>query len=218
MNFKIREWNELLTRVLCDTPAKNPKLVYLHGHSLANVEPVYKVGAKLAKKYRHALIGVLDIERKDFPKAPAGLTWFHNYHNELIKRGVAKERIIGLTAHNCPVPLSTDMESYAIVKILRKMNLRNPEIIIVSCPFHQMRSIISDVSALIKTGCNARIFSVTSEALPWHEKCLGSQSVSANISRAEQLEYELGKIARYQAKGDHVPVKDVIEYLNRRGE
>jgi len=139
-----------------------------------------------------------------------------NWENRLIKMGITKESIVKIEP-DYNVYFSTLGESRGLVKYCKKNGIK--KVSVTSAPFHQTRTLISGVSALIDyDATDIKLYSIPGKSLPWTEDVVHSQGSTKGSVREILINEELPRIIEYQIGGD-VPLRplgEIIEYLNQR--
>jgi len=100
------------------------------------------------------------------------------------------------------------------VQNAKKLEYEN--VVIVSAAFHQVRALLSDVSAVLKTASKLRIFSAVARTDSWTERRRNLQNTPPASWLEELNSTEWEKLKRYYEKGDHCSFAEVLEYLNLR--
>ena len=108
------------------------------------------------------------------------------------------------------VNTNTYTESKALARAAALAGWRN--IIIIAPPFHLPRAFITSVSVLESP---VRVYACPGQVLGWNTSSIHSQGVETG-TWMNFAEGEIGKIRKYQKKGDLLPFPKVVEYLNDR--
>lgn len=233
---------EITHRVLSDNLPDKINFVYIHSTTRDNQKSSLDAGAKL---YREGFVNKIGITWADasvyeewiseFEKAMpnlarifkeknwpaedgsiAGYLGHINWSEELVNLGVDRSDIV-LIRPSFKHYFSTAGESVGLVKYCKKNGIKSLSVIGGS-PLHQVRSIISGISALIYADAtNINLYSSPGRLLDWNEEVVHSQG-EIKGSRVELLGGELRRISKYQTEGDFLlrPIGEILEYLNQR--
>lgn len=89
------------------------------------------------------------------------------------------------------------------------------DVLLISTPFHQMRSFLSAVAATKKSQSDLRIWNCVGLPVNWMKPAAHSQGMLQGI-RWEFIHTELERIKKYSANGDIATIDEGLEYLNQR--
>lgn len=89
------------------------------------------------------------------------------------------------------------------------------EVLLIATPWHQLRSFLSAVAAVKKSGYPLRVWNCPGTPLPWNEQTVHSQGKQAG-SRVDFIHAELAKIHSYSAKGDIATIDEGLKYIHWR--
>ena len=204
---------EIITRILCDCiPLTLIDAVCFFGQTTENDEPMIMSAANIQVDGLARLVAVTGFggEKNGIFEVRSS----KSFANEIMKFGVAPENIVSFPLSK-KFPPCTDAEAIGVVEFAKTQGWRS--IAVTVTPLHQVRAFISTVSAAIKYYPELKVYSMPSEALPWTEEVIHSQS-APRAKRSEQFGGELAKLAKYSGKGDHVSPDEILAYLNRRDQ
>lgn len=235
------EWFEAVNRILCDNFPEKVDLAFLHAETEDNEESVLRAGAKfylngfapkigitwldrsiidkVCEKYEKAnpelAKRVRDNLKSDEKGAITGYLGFKHWEKALINLGVKKEDIL-LIEFDYKFYPCTDAEAQGLVDFCKEERIKN--VSVTSPPFHQVRSYISGISALIqKDATDIKFYSRPGEPINWNQEAVHSQGIAKGIRRV-LLKGELERILKYHEAGNPplVSLGQVIDYLNKR--
>lgn len=201
------EFDELITRVLCDSiPKGKVDVAYLFAETSDNEASVLKAGYFLYKfgPARRLAISLL--------KRGYGYPGFENWRRKILKMGVASKDLFGVPEAR-DFPPSTSAEALGFVRFAKMKKWKTAYI--VAPPLHQLRAFITTVSSVIKEKSNLKVYSFPGTAQNWLEHVVHSQGILRG-SRHALIRNELQKIERYRKKGDLISAREVLDYLNKR--
>src|SRR5258708_1286070 len=200
------EFDELVTRVLCDTaaPARLADAAYLFGETADNESSglaAALLAGKLGRAKRIALCG---------EKGSHGYPGFDNWKKKLVQLGITAASIVGIPISHA-FPPSTHAEAWGLAQHAKKNKWKN--IYVVAPPMHQLRAFVTTVTAFTREGAPTRIFNFVGLPQRWEEHIIHSQGIQEG-TRSELLGEELKKIEKYYRKGDLISGEEVLKYLN----
>lgn len=111
------------------------------------------------------------------------------------------------------LPPCTDAEAIGLVDFAKEQGWKS--VYLVAPPMHQFRAFYSLASAIIKAGSDLVVWNWVTRIREWNERIIHSQSAPED-KRLNLLAGELEKIERYFRKGDHVPAREVLDYIRAR--
>lgn len=204
---------ELVTRVLCDAwPRRGVDALYLFGQSSDNYPMILDHAARL---YNGGFVGVIASNAQEAGIAPSGLPYpgFKEVAGELMGHGFRESAIVPLQMMKFNP--STDAEAVGFVHRANRDGWR--DILCVAPPLHELRAFVSTVSAALKEGFGyLNIWSISTYPVSWQEPVYHSQTSGGRAPRWTFFASELDKMVRYCKKGDHVPAKEILAYMNLR--
>lgn len=238
----ISEWFEIVNRILCDNLPESVDLVYLHAETRDNESSSFQAGAKLysegftpklgvtwadasvfeemIRKYKEKDSSFEGIMREKLkPKedgSMVGYLGFEHWRRNLIDLGIKEEDILLIEPSFDYPHLTTDDEAGGLINYCKQQGVER--VCIISPPFHQVRSYVSDVSALLRERADdLNLYSRPGEPLDWNEKVVHSQGAENEI-RKDILEKEIERIYRYQKSGNPPlsSLREILDYLDRR--
>ena len=190
---KITEAEKLLqlaTMVLTD-PIHSAPAAYLFGETSDNKHSVFERGVELL---RDKVVSQLLLHDAQGEKNK-GYEGIEVWEKCLRDRGVRASQITGVPCLELGHTLS---ESLVLVKYATEQNLE--KLIIVAAPFHQLRSLISVVTAIrLLRNTTLRVYNQAGSTLPWDQKVLHSQGILV-ATRRDLIVEELRCIKRYQQR------------------
>lgn len=130
----------------------------------------------------------------------------------LIKTGLTPQQIQFVPLESS-TSLNTLIESQALIRFARKCDFNS--LIVVSPPFHQLRTFMTAVTVALREYPELDIYSCPGKPLPWLESVIHSQGILKAPRRQLILE-ELARIRTYQNKNDIAKFEDIIDYLAHR--
>ncbi len=208
------EMNELSVRVLADTePLTKPDFIYLFAETKQNQSSVLIEGRAEYEKYQVPIAIAGHNNASGYPG-------FTAWASLLAKMEVPSHKILPISY--CPIPdhpekmQTTLSEAKGLVRFAKERNYRS--VVIIAPPFHLPRCFISVVSILLGAGDyypDFKVFCKSGIALLWNEKTIHSQGILL-ARRRELVNTEATSIAIYEKKGDLVPIKTALAYLNSR--
>ncbi len=89
------------------------------------------------------------------------------------------------------------------------------QVILISAPFHQLRSFVTLVSVARTVYPKLKVYNAVGCEVDWQEKVIHSQG-KATGTRVEILMRELENIQKYHQKGDLLGPDEILDYLNKR--
>lgn len=204
---------ELVARILCDCVPNEPTdAVCFYGQTTENDTPMIESAAFIHMNGAARLVAITGFAGEK--NGSFEVRSSKSFANEIMKLGVASENIISFPLSK-KFPPCTDAEAVGVIEFAKSQGWKS--IIVTVPPLHQVRAFISTVSAAIKYYPELKVYSIPSEALPWTEEVIHSQS-APRAKRSEQFGGELAKLAKYSGKGDHVSPDEILAYLNRRDQ
>ncbi len=200
---------ELAVRVLCDSHPSTPADgAYLFAQTVDNQESVLAVGRDLIDQGR--VQDLLISAAGAISGYPGGDKWL-----QALKRlRVPSQRLKAIKPHTAEI-LHTRVEAEALVRYARTRGYKS--IIVVSAPFHQLRTFMTTVSVALEEVPELSIYSQVGAMLPWNVTVTHSQG-SLALPRSGLIQTELERIERYQQKGDLAPTEAILAYLQQRDE
>jgi hypothetical protein len=198
---------ELLTRVLCDSlPNQSVDGAYLSCTTLDNQSSVFPMAKLLIDQSLAAKTLILD------SKAISGYPGVDLCREKLIKIGL-KPQQIQFVSLKSSTSLNTLIESQALIRFAKECAFNS--LIVVSPPFHQLRTFMTAVTVALQEYPDLAIYSCPGKPLPWLESVIHSQGI-LKAPRRELIREELVRIRTYQDKSDIAKCEDIIDYLAHR--
>lgn len=198
---------ELLIRTLCDSqPPKVAEGAYLFGQTIDNQQSVFETGVDLLHQ---GMTQKLLISAAGTISGYPGLA---AWERDLVALGVDATEIIAIEPTTDTI-LHTLVEAESLVRYLKAKNWKT--VVVVSPPFHQLRSFMTVVSVALKEMPDLQIYNQVGTTLPWYETVAHSQG-TLQLKRSDLIESELRRIDTYQQKGDLAPTQAVFNYLVQR--
>lgn len=200
---------ELLTRVLCDSPPKEPADgVYLNCQTKSSQKAVFQTTKFLLGKSYASKVFILHTDAK------SGYPGFDKWCKQMQKSGIHRQQIEGVEIGET-TSINTLIESEALVRFALKRTYRS--IVVVAPPFQQLRAYMTAVTVALREYPQLQIYSYPSVAMPWQEEIIHSQGTLKAIP-SELIHAEFDRINTYQKKGDLSLFEPVLAYLNQRQE
>lgn len=198
---------ELAIRTLCDVKAgKMVDAVFLYSQTIDNQNSVLSAAQQLlADNCAKKIIITHSGPKSGYPGYPV-------WKKELLDRGVSEELILGVDLVEA-ASLNTLIEANAMIQFAQKK--RYTDIYITAAPFHQLRAFMTSVTAALEYYPQINIYSYNGKALPWLDSVAHSQGETLG-PRKELIHGELGRIVKYQKKGDLATDDAVLNYLDAR--
>ncbi len=193
-----------LARVFSDALPKRADLVYLVSETEDNQASVLKRGLSIYRSIVAPVIGIFGIG------PGVGYPGREVWEAELAEMGCRHPTIIPLRSDATP---NTFTEARSLVAVAKKEGWS--KVVIVAPAFHLLRAFVSFVSAALLDYPELKIYPQLGEGLPWDENVVHSQGTTRG-KRSELFLGELYRIAQYRDKGDLVPRREVLAYLERR--
>lgn len=197
----------LAIRVFADpTPCPATDGTYVFGQTADNEASVLDTACRLhAGGHTAAVLVAGSPPRSGYP---GDVVW----RARLADRGLADAAVLSVPTDEHPL-LSTLSEAEALVRFARARGMR--AVHVVGAPFHHLRAVITAVSVALREYPALQVYSAPGAALAWDALVVHSQGTLA-ARRTELIDAELERIARYTAKGDLFPARDVLAYLDAR--
>jgi hypothetical protein len=198
---------EIAVKTLCDVRAKHiADAAFLFGQTKDNQDSVFSaarkiIGNRLAKK-------ILIV--KSGPKS--GYPGYSVWTDELCKLGIPQDSIGGVDLEHA-ITLNTLIEAQGL--ITHAKSNRYQTIYVVASPLHQLRALMTAVTVALKFYPQLRIYSFCGAPLPWTETVAHSQGTTVG-TRSDLIQAELGRIEKYQRKGDLADEISILAYLEKR--
>lgn len=208
---KYKNWltvNELVTRVLCDTPPQQKIVdaIFLFAQTSDNEISVLGSGASLWRHGRSRRMCILD-QKKSF-----GFPGFNSWKTKLTKRGIPPIAIIGIPLVS-DFPPSTHAEAMSLIRFAAANGWRS--IYIIAQPLHQLRAFITCVSVIKQERVQIKIYNHVGVSLRWQDHVFHSQGIQRG-TRSSLLRKEIKKIEHYLETEDLVSPRGVLQYMDRR--
>lgn len=198
---------ELLTRVLCDNlPSQSADGAYLSCTTFDNQASDFPMAKLLIDQSLVAKTLILK------SGAISGYPGVDQCRERLIKTGLTPQQIQFVPLESS-TSLNTLIESQALIRFARKCDFNS--LIVVSPPFHQLRTFMTAVTVALREYPELDIYSCPGKPLPWLESVIHSQGILKAPRRQLILE-ELARIRTYQNKNDIAKFEDIIDYLAHR--
>ncbi|MBI2141610.1 hypothetical protein HYU16_04280 [Candidatus Woesearchaeota archaeon] len=210
LDHKLSELAELL---LYETE-KHPPLdsAFLYSNTQDNQASVFGGAAELKQKrlaHSYLLIGS-DDDSTGFQ----GYTRWSTALEAVVGRGNIRPVPLLPMKKNGVINVNNLSESESLVDYAAKQGIQ--ALYVVAWNVQQLRAVMTAVSVVLKEGSQLSIFSHSGTKLPWDSVVHHSQGNEVG-TRAEFVSRELVmKIAKYQAEGDILPARDIIQYMERR--
>lgn len=199
---------ELLLRILCDPlPQTGVDVVYLFGQTPDNESSAIQRGLELLKAGLAPLLAIPS------GQPVSGYPGFEAWHQKLVQSGIDSNRIIKLSVDHPHHQMTTLDEANSLIGFALKSDWQ--KIIIISPPFHQLRSFITSVSTALRSYKNLRIYNAVGESLDWLGTALHFQG-KLIAKRTTLIHEEWQRLEKYHQKGDLVSLEEILEYLNQR--
>lgn len=198
---------ELLTRLLCDTHCEcTADAVYLFAQTQDNQDSVLSAaGGLLDQSLVHRVLILQTTARCGYPG-------YEYWREKLTASGIPDDCIQGVNLE-AEIALNTLVEAEALIDHARLNGYEN--LYITASPFHQLRAYMTSVTAAMRKFPGLNLYSHAGNPLPWLESVAHSQG-NCMGTRAALIHSELGRIEKYQEKGDLASVESVLEHLNNR--
>ncbi len=197
----------LQTMILCDTIPNQTINAYLTAETKDNQESVFKKAAQYLRIHLNCFLTITNGQTNGYPGAKVWL-------NKLTKKYKIESKRITIIPLNKQLNTYTEME--ALVKYIKENGWK--KILLISTPFHQLRSFLTLLGAMHRLGMRAKelsIYNLPGVTLPWHQHALHSQGIVYG-TREELIKAELKRIKIYTAKGDIATVDQALKYLRHR--
>jgi len=197
----------LAIRVFSDPPPRVPTDgAYVFGQTTDNETSVLESARRLhSDGLTHAVLIAGSPPRSGYPGDAA-------WRALLVADGVPDAAILNVPTDEHRL-LSTLSEAQALVRFARSSGMR--AVHVVGAPFHQLRAVITTVSVALAEHPALRVYSAPGAPLAWDAHVVHSQG-TLHATRAGLIDAEIERIARYRAKGDLRPARDVLAYLDAR--
>jgi len=196
---------QLLALVLADGVENNRWPTYLFSETANNEDSVMRRGVRMMNDGSAEMLYIIDDTTRTNSGYPGADTW--------------KKKLSGLVLTTdvetipCKEPLNTFTESLAVASLAKERNWN--ALYIVAPSFHQMRAFISMVSAMKKLNAPVRVYNKVGMAQPWGDTVAHSQGTLVR-TRLELVVEESRRIETYTAKGDLLPIEEVLQYIEWR--
>ena len=200
---------ELIIRTLCDNlPETTVDAVYLFAQTEDNQESVFATAQHLIQCAMTQSIACM------YTPPMSGYPGYENWQKALVSHRIPVNQLEAIH----PVPADTTMlhtriEAESLLWHAKQKGYKR--IIVTAAPFQQTRAFMAAVTLAVTEYPALKIYSYPGKALPWHQEVMHSQG-TLKATRAGLIAGETERIATYIQKGDLLPVKDVLEYLNKR--
>lgn len=201
----------LLTRVLCDFVPRELKLdaVHLMGQTTDNQESVIARAVELIKANR---FDCLTMFKEKISGQPGGEIWEKEIRSRV---GEVSIPIIQLSFPFIEGVKMSNTYGEAIALVSEAKSRGWKHVAIVAQPLHQLRSFTAFVTVIEKNLPDLKVYNIVGQSLDWSTHVVHSQGTLTGV-RADLLQEEFARIARYQAMGYLAPQDTVLQYLNRR--
>jgi len=192
---------ELLTKVMSDPlPSKKIKAGYIFSQAEANYESTLEAGVELIKGGR--VEQIFTIDASIILPTLKGIRKILNNYSEFVN-----------ILHLLGKTVNTLVEAELLIK--KAQTAKWSEVVIVAAPFHQLRAFITTVSIASKKMPNLKIYNYVGQPLTWDQTVYHSQGTLKG-TRTSFIYSELERIEKYTAKGNLLPIEDILDYLNKR--
>jgi hypothetical protein len=197
----------LAVRVFADpAPGTPTDGAYVFGQTADNEASVLDTAcALLAAGHTTAILVAGSPARSGYPGDAA-------WRARLAERGIVDGVVRSAPTEEHPV-LSTLSEAESLVRFARTSGMRGVHV--VAAPFHHLRAVITTVSVALREYPALRVHSTPGAPLSWDVRVRHSQGV-LEAPRTRLIDAELERIVRYTTKGDLVPARAVLAYLDAR--
>jgi hypothetical protein len=197
----------LAIRIFADpAPATPTDGTYVFGQTPDNEASVLDTACRLiAAGHTAAILVAGSVPRSGYP---GDVEW----RARLAERGIVDGMVHSAPTDEHPL-LSTLSEAESLVRFARAAGMRSVHV--VGTPFHHLRAVITTVSVALREHPALRVYSAPGAPLAWDTHVRHSQGV-LEAPRALLIDTELERIVRYTAKGDLVPAREVLAYLDAR--
>ena len=197
----------LAIRIFADpAPATPTDGAYVFGQTPDNEASVLDAACRLHAGGHTAAIFIAESPPR------SGYPGDADWRARLAERGVVDGVVRGVPTDEHPL-LSTLSEAQSLVRFARAAQLR--AVHVVGAPFHHLRAAITTVSVVLREHPALAVHCAPGAPLGWDARARHSQGI-LEATRAELIGTELQRIVRYTAKGDLVPAREVLAYLDAR--
>ncbi len=200
---------ELLNRVLSD-PLPQIKVdgLYLFCQTQDNESSVLESGVAL---YHLGITNKLFI----LGSPPMnGYPGFEHWRKYIMNHGVEENAIENITPLD-EAQIHTLIEAKSLVQHALKNKYKH--IILMSTGFHQIRAYLTAITAIKLNDANIAFYSQPGKPLDWEHTVSHSQGELVK-TRKQLIQTEMERMLTYQKKGDLLPFKAGIDYLNERNK
>lgn len=201
---------ELITRILCDDiPAAQVNAVCVFAQTVENEMPMLETAASAFRGGSRyvAVSGYVGME-----SVCLKVHGFFALAQKLVDLGVRESAILQFPLSK-KLPPCTDAEAMGLVEYATKQGWKS--LALTLPPLHQVRGMVSLISAVVKAGSPLRVYGTPSYAPSWTEVVFHSES-EPRAPRHAQFAGELRKLKRYLEQGSHMSPGEVLDYLNLR--
>lgn len=204
---------KVTTRILCDVrPSHGLDAICLVTETGENEAASIETAAeawKLGAAGSIAISGYVGAHTREFT-----VPGYESVKKRLIEHGVAADAIYVFPLA-ADLPPSTDAEARGCIAYAAEKGWKY--IGIVAPPLHQVRTVISVVSACVKAQAPIQVYSMPAPAPSWVTSVIHSES-DPRAKRIDHLSIELAKIKRYETIGLHISYKELLSYFDRRDQ
>ena len=134
------------------------------------------------------------------------------YKQNLVQCGIPEEAVV-LFQLATEIPPSTDAEARGVVRLAKKLGWQS--LFVVVPPLHAVRAFVSTVAPTVREYPELMVYSYPARTPNWTEGVWHSET-APKARRTDQLPGELAKMMKYYEKGDHLSIRDVLDYLDHR--
>jgi len=203
---------ELITRILCDyTPDIGIDAVCIFGETVENERSMLEEAAGIFHSGIARSVAITGFEGTH--SGNLNCSSGEELKNKLIDEFLVADGLIRLFPLSKKLPPCTDAEAIGLVEYATKQGLES--LVLTLPPLHQVRGMISLISAVLKAGSSLKVYSIPALAPLWTENVMHSQS-APRAPRHAQFGGELAKLIRYMEKGNHMSPREILDYLNQR--